>query len=393
MDSVSRANGGIFEAEKRLQQALFTQMKVDVQVVGLREPHTESDLEEWQPLVPFTCAVRGPRSFGFAPDLADYLIKSEADLGYFVGLWKYPSLAGLRWGRATGKPFIVAPHGMLDDWALQNSSAKKRLAGWFFQNSQLRKASCIRALCSAEARSIRAYGLKNPICVIPNGIDLPPAATEAGSANAYPPSFGDRKVLLFLGRLHPKKGLANLIHAWASVKHPDWILALAGWDQNGHESELKRQATKLGIPWGDALFPGSHDTSLFFLGPQFGENKAACYRACDAFILPSFSEGLPMAILEAWSYAKPVLMTPQCNVPEGFDHHAALSIDPAIDSIARGLHKLFDLPDEDRKTLGQNGLYLAKACFSWNKIASDMTAVYSWIIEGRASPPDCVEIL
>ena len=130
------------------------------------------------------------------------------------------------------------------------------------------------------------------------------------------------------------------------------MLAIAGWDQGGHEGELKRLATELEIPWADARstkledpqplsrptgeggalatgegsanpssifhLPSSKLPSVVFLGPQFGEAKAACYRNCDAFILPSFSEGLPMVILEAWAYGKPVLMTPQCNLPGGF---------------------------------------------------------------------------
>ena len=72
----------------------------------------------------------------------------------------------------------------------------------------------------------------------------------------------------------------------------------------------------------------SCDASVVFLGPQFGAEKSECYRACDAFILPSLSEGLPMTVLEAWSYAKPVLMTAECNLPEGFAAGAAVRIGP-----------------------------------------------------------------
>ena len=162
---------------------------------------------------------------------------------------------------------------------------------------------------------------------------------------------------MYLGRIHPKKGLVNLLRAWASVARPqssdfcplssDWTLTIAGWDQGGHEAELKRLATELEIPWRDCREapsplrgeggrkPDEVDFSIsafqrfsvFFLGPLFGAEKAAAYRSCDAFILPSFSEGLPMVVLEAWAYGKPVLMTPECNLPEGFAVSAAIRIE------------------------------------------------------------------
>src|SRR5262249_48685326 len=127
-----------------------------------------------------------------------------------------------------------------------------------------------------------------------------------------------RKILLYLGRLHPKKNLANLIRAWKQSlnSHPsareDWALAVAGWDQAGYERELKRLNNDYGLA-----------ASVRFLGPLFGQEKDAAYRACDAFVLPSLSEVLSVAVLEAWAYAEPGLMTPECNVPEGVAAGAA----------------------------------------------------------------------
>jgi poly(glycerol-phosphate) alpha-glucosyltransferase len=337
--------------------------------------------------------VRGPRAFGFAPGLVDILIKAEADLAYFVGLWKYPSVAALRWVRQTGKPMIVSPHGMLDPWALRNSGEKKRLAGWLFQNAQLKKAACLRALCAAEATSIRAYGLKNPICIVPNGVDLPPRETSAGSVAASSPFPPGRKVLLYLGRLHPKKGLAALLKAWSTAlgtQGKDWVLAIAGWDQGGHEAELKRQATELGLRWSDGVVRKSDDASVLFLGPVFGEAKAAAYTHCDAFVLPSLSEGLPMVVLEAWAYGKPVLMTPECNLPEGFTAKAALRIESKSKSMTEGLQQLFEMSPGDRQTMGRNGLVLVQDRFVWPKIAAEMRSVYAWVLGGGPRPESVV---
>ncbi len=394
MDSVSRANGGIFEAEKRLQQTLQSPMGVDVRVVGLTDSYTELDREAWAPLVPTTCAVWGPRAFGYAPGLVDALLRADADLATFVGLWKFPSVAALQWARRTRKPYLVAPHGMLDAWALRNSGTRKRIAGWLFQNEHLKKASCLRALCAAEAKSFRTYGLKNPICIVPNGVDLPPSSDEGHAISLNSPFPAGRKVLLYLGRLHPKKGLGQLLSAWNRVREEqgkDWLLAIAGWDQGGHESELKQKATDWGIPWSDGDGQASSKTSVLFLGPKFGQAKAEVFSNCDAFVLPSLSEGLPMVILEAWAYGKPVLMTPECNLPEGFSSHAALRIDPTTESILEGLHQLADMTSVERQAMGKHGLDLVRDRFTWPKVALEMRSVYEWVL-GGGPPPGCVNL-
>lgn len=138
---------------------------------------------------------------------------------------------------------------------------------------------------------------------------------------------------------------------------------------------------------------------MFFLGPQFGAEKDACYRNCDAFILPSYSEGLPMAVLEAWAYAKPVLMTPECNLPEGFTANAAIRIEqvgrdtPCAQGLAftieAGLSELIRLPPSALRTMGDNGRSLVASRFTWPKIAQDMKSVYDWTL-GGGTKPTCV---
>jgi glycosyltransferase involved in cell wall biosynthesis len=372
MDWVSRTNGGIFEAERRLQQLLQTKMGIDVEVVGLRDAKTDADLPAWSPLVPTACAVRGSAAFGYAPEFSRALTNSHADLAYVAGLWKYPMMAAQRWSRAERKPLVIAPHGMLEPWAVRHSGWKKKAAGWLFQNAMLRDTACLRALCPPEVESFRAYGLKNPVAVIPNGVDLP-SLTDVPPRH---PNFPvDRKVLLYLGRIHDKKGLVPLLAGWAQARDAakEWTLAIAGWDQGGHETELKRQAGELGL-------------DVLFLGPQFGADKDACYASCDAFILPSFSEGLPMVVLEAWARAKPVLMTPACNLPEGFTTGAALRIEPEYASIGQGLCALFAMSCDERRNMGGKGRSLAESKFDWRMVAAQMAEVYQWVLGGGPKP-------
>jgi glycosyltransferase involved in cell wall biosynthesis len=367
VSSVSREAGGMFHSVRGLAKAVAS-TNTTVSVFGISDASSALDLMKWSPLS--VHALRPQfRAWGYSNQLVPALLAADLDILSVHGLWKYCSVASRRWHRRTGRAYIVHPEGMLESWALRNGRWKKRMASLLYENEHLRRAACLRALSEAERQSIRAFGLRNPICVIPNGVDLP----DLGESNAKTQSE-NRKTLLYLGRLHPKKNISNLIRAWNETFNSQrgsgerWVLAIAGWDEGGYESELRRTAA---------------GASVVFLGPQFGAEKSECYRACDAFILPSLSEGLPMTVLEAWSYAKPVLMTPECNLPEGFLANAALRIGPSAEEIAAGLKKLAEMTDDDRAAMGNRGRTLVATRFSWPRIGEQMRAIYEWVLGGE----------
>jgi glycosyltransferase involved in cell wall biosynthesis len=375
-----------------------------VQVYGLSDEFSAVDAQLWQPLVPRTFPAFGPSQFGFSPKLNQAVRESDSDVMHTHGIWQAHVLAPVRWHQRTRAPFIVSPRGMLDPWILRRSPWKKRLACWLYLSEHLAKASCLHALCQSEVESMRAYGLRNPICLIPNGVEL--AKTADGRLSTLPcPISGvraaGRKVLLFLSRVHPKKGLINLLKAWSSLgtEHREWTLAIAGWDDCRHEAELKQLATDSRISWADSRelnhrqqSVADASLSLLFLGPQVADGKAACFWNSAAFVLPSFSEGLPMAVLEAWSYAKPVLITPNCNLPEGFAAGAALRIETDPEAMRKGLQLLFSMSDVDRASMGQRGLRLVAERFTWPRIALEVHEVYRWIL-GGGPKPDSVHCL
>src|SRR5580658_4163801 len=378
--SVSRQAGGVVASVRELCRSISAYGSVSI-FSGL-DKHSEEDKQRWNPLSVITLPVSGPKSFGYMAGLTDALERSHLDLLHVHGLWMYPSVEGHRWAKAHRKPYVISPHGMLDSWALRNAQWKKRLASVLYEDANLKGAACLHALCDAELKAIRAYGLSNPVCVIPNGIDLPESQTGTKS-EAQPLSRANGRALLYLGRIHPKKGLTNLLHAWKmaaqgfGVPGP-WVLVIAGWDQGGHETELKLLAARLGI-----------SSSVLFVGPQFDEAKRASYAHADAFVLPSFSEGLPMVVLEAWAHRLPVLMTHQCNLPEGFASRAAVQIKPEVGSIAAGLKTLFALPDHERLAMGARGQQLVEERFRWPHIAKQMLMVYRWVL-GQGPKPGCV---
>jgi glycosyltransferase involved in cell wall biosynthesis len=373
-------------------------MGVGVRVCGVEDGSTAEDLSAWLPLKPHVFPRRGPKFFGYAPGLDAMLRAERPSVIGIHGLWKYTSVAVVRYSAAMGCPYVVHPHGMLDRWAVRHSGWKKRLAGWAYEHRHLKRAACLRALNHSEAGAIREFGLRNPICVIPNAVDLPTNPGESipsdcghnnrtKSDSLGTPFPENRRVVLFLGRIHPKKGLPALLEAWAKIRtmnvcdrqSDEWILAIAGWDQGGHEAELRRQVADLGL-----------QNSVVFLGPQFGERKAACFRHCDAFVLPSFSEGLPMVILEAWASAKPVLMTPECNLLDEFSAGAAIRIEPSRESIVVGLRTLLEMTSSERRRMGEQGLAIVRDRYTWPEVAGQLLGVYKWLA-GCGPTPACVE--
>lgn len=391
MDSVSRLAGGLLEANRRLAQSLEKRGD-QILILGGRDAFTEDDRPTWGQVPVKTFDCYGPRRLGYAPGMSAQLTGYDPEVIHSQGMWTYTSWVADRWRKRTGKPEVIHPHGMLDPWALKNSAWKKRLMARIFERRHLSETSCLRALCHAELEAIRSYGLRNPICVIPNGIDLP---AESLIQRAQDKVLPNKKVLLYLGRLHPKKGLVNLLHAWASIskqegKTSEWVLAIAGWDEGGHEDELKKLASDLGITWCEGLDLHAEDAATVrFLGPKFGREKEQLYRDCDSFILPSFSEGLPMVILEAWAFAKPVIITPMCHLPEGLTAQAAFEVSPEVGQIQGGLNRMIQLSDAEREEMGARGRTLVGQRFTWDLVGSQMQSVQDWLVKDTPAP-ECV---
>lgn len=372
--SLSRFGGGVSASAQSLARNLIA-AGADVRAVGLWDNGWEADSADWADIPTSCLRVVGPCIIGYAPQAFDCLRLSNPDVAHSHGLWKHTSRVVTQWATATGRPYVVSPHGMLESWALKRSVWKKKIAAQLFENEHLRRAGCLHALCDAEVESIRALGFTNPICVIPNGIVLP-RVDDSQAAPWQKVIPQDRRVMFFLGRLHPKKNLPALIEAWPSQTEAlGWHLVIAGWDQGGHEATLRALVAKRNL-----------DHVIHFLGPLFGKRKEAALRRADAFILPSLSEGLPIAVLEAWSYGLPVLQTEACNLPEGFRQNAAVRIAPQALELAANLRAAMRMPPERLVEIGRNGRRIAEQNFCWNGAAAQMLEVYAWLLNGGRQP-------
>lgn len=266
---------------------------------------------------------------------------------------------------------------------MNNSRSKKWLAGWLFENKNLRAAKCLHALCAAEADHFRRLGLINPVAIIPNGIardTLHPLPEREAITKQFPGLKGRRRVL-FLSRLHPKKGLRNLLRAWRGLgaDGAEWCLMIAGNGLTAYEEELRTLVREFAL-----------ERNVFFLGAVYGGDKAAALAAADIFVLPSFSEGFSMAILEAAAAGLPVLLTPECNFPELVTAGAGIEITTEAAGIEMGLKQMFKFSDGQRTEMGRQGMQLVQQSYTWPAIASQMTEVYQWLA-GIGPVPSCVQ--
>ncbi|WP_376705421.1 glycosyltransferase [Mesorhizobium sp. ISC25] len=380
--SISRLAGGLYNSVRGSALSLH-KAHTDISVLGYSDKFTAQDISSWSPIVPLAAPHYGVSSIRYAPSIGHALSQTRFDVVHQHGIWHTTSVQVSAWRRRTGGKVIVSPRGMLDPWALRNSGWKKKAVEILFERSNLRGASCLHALNRSEAEAFRSYGLANPIAIIPNGIDLPHDRPSDGLAPKIKPAAG-RRVLLSLGRLHPKKGIEELIEAWSILRSDAptiaaaWQIVIAGWDDGGHELRLRELVTKRGL-----------QNDVVFVGPLYGAAKDAALRQADSFILPSYSEGLPMSVLEAWAYRLPVFMTDACNLPEGFAEAAAIRIETDPAALAAILSQALMRPD--LAYYGTSGRRLVEERYVWDEIARHHIQVYRWMLDG-GRPPPCVEV-
>jgi glycosyltransferase involved in cell wall biosynthesis len=293
------------------------------------------------------------------------------------GLWEHSTSLAARTAQAENKPYIISAHGMLERWALSNKRLKKAIYAALFERANLRGAACLHALTEAEAHDYRRFGLSNPVAVIPNGVQLPAAVSPQLFLERFPELQGKRLVL-FLSRIHFKKGLDILCQAWAQVSRqwPDAHLVLAGPDFENTRVSVEKLISSLGI-----------SPRVTFTGMLGGDLKWSGLSAAECLVLPSYSEGLSVSVLEAMGMGLPVIITRQCNLPEVASHDCGWVIEPETGPLAAALDELLRTPAPRVSEIAANGRQLVARRYSWAGIGERMSAVYEWL-HGGARPCD-----
>ena len=293
-----------------------------------------------------------------------------ADVVHDHGLWLLSNLQAGWAAAAAGKPFVVSTRGMLSPPALSFSRARKCAFWKLLQGPVIRRASCIHATSGQEYDELRAFGLRHPIAVIPNGIDVPDLVLEPLAA------AGGKQVVLFLGRLHPKKGIELLLQAWAKVEpgHSGWQLSLIGSGEEWYVREL--QALSRNLDLGRVSFGGA----------TYGAAKWDVYRAADLFVLPSLNENFGLTAAEALAAATPVIATTGTPWSRLEAEGCGWWVEPTPYALAAALTAAMAMPRPALREMGLKGREWMLRDFSWNRVAQDMADVYAWLV-GRAEQP------
>jgi len=224
-----------------------------------------------------------------------------------------------------------------------------------------------------ETRQFKTLQLKPPVALIPWGVSLPPARAER-------PDHPRPRIVLFVGRIYPVKGLPTLVEAWAKVRPSGWKLRIVGPDEAGHRAEVESQIRKAKV-----------EVDFEFAGPLQGEALREAYESASLFILPSYTENFGMAIAEAMAHSLPVVTTtgtPWSILPE---RGCGWWVNPTADQIAQAIFTATALDEQTLRDMGTRGRELVSSEFSWRQTANKLKQLYQWVLGGETKP-ECVNL-
>jgi glycosyltransferase involved in cell wall biosynthesis len=307
-------------------------------------------------------------SFGFSWKMYKSLLEDakDAQIIHNHSLWMAPNIFAGLIAEKLNIPLINAPRGTLSEKALNISSFKKKTALFLGQRKALNATNCFHVTANHEANDIRNYQAKTPICIIPNGIDIPVQISKKPK----------RKTILFLGRIHPIKGIENLINAWKDIGplFPDWDLKLVGKGNQRYLESLKK------------LVKDNHIININFEGPAYGNNKNVLYQDASLYVLPSFSENFGMTVAEALANKTPVITTNATPWKDLEIKNCGWCINPTEEDLTITLKVALGLNKENLQEMGINGQNWMMDEYAWGKIAEKTLQTYQWMIDRKLKP-------
>jgi len=389
LGSISQNVGGPAYSVRRLWQSVLRPgVSVTVHTVNnMGFDEQEGDYSIWEPVECRLWPTQGIKVLGYSKTMRDGLLKELGGKRALIsqhGLWMYQGRMVNQLREELKLPVIIHPHGMLDPWALSRSAWKKKVVGALWEYENLRRATCLRVTAESELESVRRFGSKVPVAVIPNGIDVSdyerlPSREEAA---ALLPQLAGRRVLLFLSRVHPKKGLMRLLRIWKPLhtEHPEWLLAVCGPDEVGHTRELEAAVEELAL-----------GGAVVFCGPLFGKEKLAALSLADLFILPAFSENFGVAIAEALAARLPVITTKGAPWQGLEKNGCGWWADNEERAIEDALREALHLSAGQLRDMGERGREWMRRDYDWDLIGRQMLSVTEWVLGGGAAPT-CVSL-
>lgn len=291
----------------------------------------------------------------------------RCDVVHTHSLWMFPNFVSGFLRFPAGCRMLISPRGTISPWAWRRSRLRKLPVWLAAQRRAMRRADCFHATSQDEADAVRRLGLTQPVAVIPNGIDLPPLGE---------PTPQERRRLLFLSRIHPKKGLPTLLRAWAQVapRFPDWELQVVGRDQLGHRAELERVRAELGV------------ARVRFEGPVYGEAKARAFQEAELFVLPTHNENFGVVVAEALAHGVPAITTHGAPWSGLADEGCGWWIPHGVEPLARCLAEALACDRDALRSMGLRGRGWVERAFSWERVGAMTSETYAWLLGGGARP-------
>lgn len=324
-----------------------------------------------------------PKSWWRSPDLARALASNaqEHDMFHIHEIWSYPQYISARTARRRDIPYIMTPHASLEPWRVAQKGFKKSAYLKLLGNTLINHAACLHAVATAEVEGFRKIGYKGPVSVVHNGIvpeefeHLP----DPVEAERQWPVLRGKRVILFLSRLSPEKGLDELIAAWSTVvekpSYSDALLVLAGPDDRGYSLKVHEMIHRAGVAG-----------SVLLTGMVEGRQKLSLMSRAGIYTLPSYSEGFSISLLENLAAGKPVLITPGCNFPDVEKVGAGFCVEPQRDALADALIQLLDTSPEILRKMGSSGKRLITEHYTWDIAARKIATIYRSILRNEEIP-------
>ncbi len=325
---------------------------------------------------PIAAALRG-----WSPALSRRVRAAAADtqIVHNHGLWMFPNHYAATAARAAGVRLVFSPRGMLEPWALARNAARKDMVWRLWQRADLAQAALLHATSSSEAQTLRSLGFSQPIAMIPNGVELPATtAPPREILESIYPELRGKCWLLFLSRLHPKKGVIELLNAWRDLGgFTDWHLVLAGPALDGFGGDVARAIESAGI-----------SSRVTRTGMLEGDVKRCALAHASLFVLPSHSENFGVVVAEALAAGLPVVTTR--GTPWQAVQEQSCGWWVEMTRLEQSLRDAMSLPPEQLRAMGVRGRQWASRRFDWGDIADGMRAAYLWLL-GMGPRPDCIQ--
>ena len=306
-------------------------------------------------------------------------LAADAEIIHTHGIWLFPNWQSVSTAALERKPAVVSPRGMLQPWALGRSRFRKQMAWYFAARKMFDRAALVHASSPSESCAIREFGISSPIVEAPNGVDLEGEFSLPNVHAARSGAVEPLKKVVFLGRIHPVKGVDLLLEAWQrlglSADQAELVIAGPGEDA---EVENLRSWLRTHQP------PG-----IRYLGPVQGREKLSLLSSAWTLVCPSWSESYGMVVAEALASATPVIATKGTPWQDLNRFECGWWIDRSVEHLASALSECIQMSAEYRRAMGERGRRLVEQHHSVSHSAERLLAAYSWVL-GTAAKPEFV---